>query len=286
MYVELYFGNICNLNCSYCFDNCKRKKEIRIMNKKQIKKVICFLNSINVDTLEIIGGEPLIYKYLLNIINEVICNNVIIITNGLNESMLYKLSDIIDKNIKIVHSIHYEMYLKNKQKYITHLMNVCKLFNDKKNIDIEFAILIDKENTLKYFDLIKFIFDVCIDKFKYDFSVSYIRRQDSLKELMKNLLISRQLGKYGKIILDDLIEEKRISRLLINKNYMKKCPCFKNYIKIDIDGFLISSNCNIAKKSKKSIFDNDFNFKNEICDIICTEKHNINNGCCEKVLGI
>ena len=176
------------------------------MNKKQIKKVICFLNSINVDTLEIIGGEPLIYKYLLNIINEVICNNVIIITNGLNESMLYKLSDIIDKNIKIVHSIHYEMYLKNKQKYITHLMNVCKLFNDKKNIDIEFAILIDKENTLKYFDLIKFIFDVCIDKFKYDFSVSYIRRQDSLKELMKNLLISRQLGKYGKIILDDLIE--------------------------------------------------------------------------------
>lgn len=206
MYVELYFGNICNLNCSYCFDNYKRKKEIRIMNKKQIKKVICFLNSINVDTLEIIGGEPLIYKYLLNIINEVICNNVIIITNGLNESMLYKLSDIIDKNIKIVHSIHYEMYLKNKQKYITHLMNVCKLFNDKKNIDIEFAILIDKENTLKYFDLIKFIFDVCIDKFKYDFSVSYIRRQDSLKELMKNLLISRQLGKYGKIILDDLIE--------------------------------------------------------------------------------
>ena len=102
------------------------------MNKKQIKKVICFLNSINVDTLEIIGGEPLIYKYLLNIINEVICNNVIIITNGLNESMLYKLSDIIDKNIKIIHSIHYEMYLKNKQKYITHLMNVCELFNDKK----------------------------------------------------------------------------------------------------------------------------------------------------------
>ena len=132
MYVELYFGNICNLNCSYGFDNYKRKKEIRIMNKKQIKKVICFLNSINVDTLEIIGGEPLIYKYLLNIINEVICNNVIIITNGLNESMLYKLSDIIDKNIKIIHSIHYEMYLKNKQKYITHLMNVCKLFNDKK----------------------------------------------------------------------------------------------------------------------------------------------------------
>ena len=58
--LEVYFGNMCNYNCSYCFDAYTRKKHWSNWNKEQTDKCLKFIDSVKTlyDVLEIKIRKP------------------------------------------------------------------------------------------------------------------------------------------------------------------------------------------------------------------------------------
>jgi radical SAM protein with 4Fe4S-binding SPASM domain len=96
--VELYIGLKCNLNCPYCYlsDELKKSKETSF---KTFKKLLQKLKSSGVRSIDILGGEPFLYKnrllYLLDFAKK---NNIeinAISTNGLifDEEIVKKIKE-------------------------------------------------------------------------------------------------------------------------------------------------------------------------------------------------
>ena len=94
----LTLTNRCNLNCKYCYQNSHPKINIRKeLKKRDWIKIINELNKLNVDKINIVGGEPFLLKELFNILDHILGINknikIKIFTNGilLNTNKIKKI---------------------------------------------------------------------------------------------------------------------------------------------------------------------------------------------------
>ena len=107
----------CNYDCSYCISHDVNHPAL----KRSVKEIIDAFNFIfkqytnNKIKLRILGGEPFVYKYFINLVNELSNNNFLqinIVTNlSVTEKSLEKLK--VSKNFLIAASYHPE-YSNNK----------------------------------------------------------------------------------------------------------------------------------------------------------------------------
>lgn len=98
---------ICNQKCEYCYARKDRKNWNKIWSESQLKIVLDKIKNINESfKLEILGGEPTLYPYLNNIINEMDncerCKEIKLTTNGSIDLTKFKKS----KKILYVISVH------------------------------------------------------------------------------------------------------------------------------------------------------------------------------------
>ncbi|MGM9952547.1 MAG: radical SAM protein [Intestinibaculum porci] len=99
----VHVTNMCNLHCIGCYSNNKSRNRDIDLSKQDMFKVIDQLKSININQLVISGGEPLLRKDIIDIIEYAkdICKigEIILITNGtIGDNDLYsKLTKWVDK---------------------------------------------------------------------------------------------------------------------------------------------------------------------------------------------
>lgn len=91
-YCQWMISRICEIGCSYC----TVKERPRDLNKSHLQAVIKTFGLLAVKRLELIGGEPLDYPYINEIIkigNESSIERLVLITTGINKK---KLADVIN----------------------------------------------------------------------------------------------------------------------------------------------------------------------------------------------
>jgi radical SAM protein with 4Fe4S-binding SPASM domain len=91
-HVELYVGLICNIRCPYCYLPYKR----RLANEIAIEELIQKLNSMGMRNVEILGGEPFIYRSKLLYIMDYVSKHDIKISAISSNGLVYD-THIIDK---------------------------------------------------------------------------------------------------------------------------------------------------------------------------------------------
>lgn len=168
VYVEI--TNKCNLNCSFCSEIKKEKKEMTIDEFKVIiSKIKEYTNYIYLH----IKGEPLLHSKLEEILSICDDNNikVNITTNG---TLLKERKDIL-LNYKCIRQINVSLHSENnKDNYFEDVFNTCKELSTKMFINYRLWTLkdniFDKEST-KIVDKIKNHYNlstIYVDKNKID----------------------------------------------------------------------------------------------------------------------
>lgn len=290
--VEWYFGNVCNERCSYCLNRHTYKEYYRNMTHEETKKVCDFIkNQIHgLQQLTFIGGEPSCYKDLFFALDYLKPKCLVnIMTNGNDEKFFKECCEIatLHMPILICCSAHYETFLRNPRKYIEHIDRLVRMANSYKFVELEFNLLLDKQKTKDYKQLIEHLYYKIHKKYGNNLVISYVRRDYNAEETVKNvascLYFDKELSKF----LIDNIKGERLSFLQHNEYCGEKCPIFQNYCYIELDGRLTSCSCEQAITTKKSIFDKDFNLKKEQKhNIVCNLQHQSNNGTCYHVHGL
>jgi organic radical activating enzyme len=135
--------NNCNYNCSFC-DRKKRHIISNELNINEIDVIIKFLNEEiyqnNENTsLELNGGEPTISPYFFHILDNIICKNILLITNlSCNIDFIKKL---IKSNKKISIMATYHSLYEKEDIFIEKIK-----FLIENNIDIIVKFTIEKSS--------------------------------------------------------------------------------------------------------------------------------------------
>ena len=146
VYVEI--TNICNLNCSFCGIDTKKKKEMTV---EEFKTVISKIKDYTDYIYLHVKGEPLIHSKLDEILT--ICDlnniNVNITTNG---TLLKDKYNILN-NHKCIRQINVSLHSENnKEDYFEEVFETCKLLSTKVFISYRLWTLenkkLDKKSTI------------------------------------------------------------------------------------------------------------------------------------------
>ncbi len=166
--MNLVINNYCNLNCEYCFANKVMERDKQNISIDNLIKVLAFIKKSKIDNFSIIGGEPTLHPYFIEILNiltkQVFLKSVLIFSNGIfNQFVLdsiiklsetKKLSLLINYNDPIILGV-------NRNGILLH--NIKELV--KKNIEIILGLNIYKHHQ---------DFNYIIEKSK-DFGLTNIR---------------------------------------------------------------------------------------------------------------
>lgn len=86
----------CNLRCQYCYTNSIKLTENKLDVTYYSERVAQFINALEVSAIHIEGGEPLLYKGLIELIEKISNKEkIVIVTNGyfVNDEILRLLSE-------------------------------------------------------------------------------------------------------------------------------------------------------------------------------------------------
>lgn len=285
-YVLWHFGNLCNFNCSYCFNKTDLEKDKININFQQTKCVIKQLNKIKrLYLVNFLGGEPTVFKYCMYAIKHLNCYAMMITTNGYKTEqikMIYDISKQYHKHIILSISLHYEKFLENKKEFYNRLKTLISLTKTKSNVNIKFSILINYKYLHLYEDLIWFL---CNEEKNGNFIVhlSNVRLEATHSEFIH--AYAALLKDFPKEIADKVKLEK-VDMLEKHKYYHDKCGVFTNYAKVRIDGFLEHSNgCPQTIISSKSLYDNNFELSKEVKNIECCQEYAMTTSTCRFIHG-
>lgn len=251
--VRLDITDMCNLNCCYCHNEGQQTRGNNYLPIEFVEKFSNFVtrNSIEVDSLTITGGEPLLHKDLLNIIEILrpITSKLSLVTNGyfLNEEII---CDFASKGLDYIkigtdslgnesskpslngESISGEEIKKKIEiglKYLPIKINVVLYSNSFERIE---EIL--KQSNFLGVD-VKFLELIGIHNQYVDFCETNITSQDLIKKMgsyLKNVNYNELLGKW-------YCNTSAGTKVAVCDNFCKAGICKNLWTRIDSRGFLI-----------------------------------------------
>lgn len=220
----------CNLRCFYCYRESEIDTEdVNPLTIEELKKIIISLSECGLKVAEITGGEPLLYPYIIEIIDLCYSNLSMtsIITNGtlINENFISK---ILPYKSKTLFSISLDSHIEEEHDRRSGVKgsfrkatNGIKLLA-KSGFIVRTAMAIDENNWSHVEDTIIFSKKIGASKFAYSPILPFGRAEDNIS-LFKNktaeeiLKQERYLSeKYPDFI--HYLDEKRAEQLFNKSN--------------------------------------------------------------------
>ncbi|UYO99183.1 radical SAM protein [Oceanotoga sp. DSM 15011] len=271
--IKLEVTNMCNLNCKHCLasSNILDKEELSI---DQIKELLLQAKDLGVNSIAIVGGEPLLRKDLKEIIDFICELNMFysVSTNGtlINEDTIniIKRKNLTKVSISLDGDKEFHNNLRGNDNAYDNTLRGIKILHDN-DIEVAIAMVITKNNFnmiehvinksinngVNYFvinDLIpigrgKDIKNICISNEEYielnnkmrEYSIKYKDKIDILwKGMNPNGKKDSEFGSFIRSKCGAALTEITID----NKGYVLPCP------------FLPRTNENIKNKSLKDIW--------------------------------
>lgn len=179
----LMLTNKCNLECEYCCSSSSPNiKEDNKINSKNINKIVELINKMNIRKIEITGGEPLIHKDIIKIINEIHYNTEATISLQTNGILLTDnfISEVKEKVGFITISVDH-LYKRQYSEFKENLENSLEKIDNKR---ICLSFVITQNNKQYVFDYL----DMCA---KYDCAISIKKISPTGRaEINKDLILS------------------------------------------------------------------------------------------------
>ena len=200
--IHLHPSNLCNLNCKHCYSSSSPfgSDELDI---ESIFSLLVNLKSSGYEVLSISGGEPLIYKYIVKLIDfaSKIDLKVNLITNGMLINKIFEVSSKVSMfaiSLDGMNENHDKM--RNKQGCFSKLeLNIKKL--KERAIPFGLVFCVTSENICDLMDI-------------YEFSVKYGAKLLQLHPLV-------QIGR-GKIIDKHCLLPDQLNRLYLTSKLLEQ----------------------------------------------------------------
>ena len=227
----------CNLNCVHCYGEfgCPKENKGEELTIEQWKKIIKQLKNHDCNSVQFIGGEPLIYEgfnQLLEYTYNIGIQNITVFTNAtLIDDERVKLFKKYNVKIRIsVYGANQKVHDSVTGVKGSFKRNAEALRNLKQNqIDASIAIVIMHENEGELENLEKYIKKIGYDYTGYD----VIRKNNYLQE-NKHSITNYDILKYKYIYKPEFYTSEKS---FINNHY--KNPCWNNKIDICSNGDVI-----------------------------------------------
>lgn len=159
--INIFFTNFCNYRCDYCFLNENNSLNQNEMSKEIIEHIIFYMKKYKVPLVSIYGGDPLLSKNILYMIEKLSSNKnyVVIATNAieLSEKYLRELKSAGLKYLQIgIDRISNKKSFNYKEE--SHINKVLESIKKLKNIGIKYGVAscLTRENKSELKELIKF----------------------------------------------------------------------------------------------------------------------------------
>lgn len=262
-YFKYYIINQCNYACDYC---CREsyKKNFTTCTEQDIDNMVSNLSSVDIDTFDILGGEPSIFKNTEYLINALSKHHSIqrlrIHSNASNMDFFNSIKKYEDKFNNFQLCLSYHPRFDNSH----NMVKLHKMFKD-----VQIIVMLDsryKENTYKFLD-------EC-DKNSCNYRFSMIFEDDkNLNTKYTPLLYIKELLSRG--YSKKLIEES-MSLVLVKSKFLNK-KCYNNIYFVTSDGNLVPDSCHSRFYKKHNIFRTPFTGTDEF--IVCNQKQKSCNLC-------
>lgn len=248
----------CNLRCKWCYAKGTGYNTNDVMDINEAKKVLAFLDSIGVNKVVLIGGEPTIYPYIFELLDEIdrYGMSVSIPTNG----VLFQNSEFVNK-YKKYKRISFNVSLKgcsdddyksntNFKEYddvLIGISNVCRT-----DIKTSVSMVLSKENINDYLQGIRdaklagandFSLSIC-----YDFSETILNGVDYIEKNIQPVILGF-MKSYEQLCI--VTNEK-----FVLSQSLPLCLWDKDFINVLKNKRQISSVCQLLKHTG-IIFDTD-----------------------------
>ena len=181
IYVEI--TNNCNLNCSFCSETKKKKKEMSI---EEFKIIISGIKDYTDYIYLHIKGEPLLHSKLNEILS--VCDNNKMFVNITTNGTLLKERKNILLNHKCIRQINVSLHSENKiNNYFEDVFDTCKELSTKMFINYRLWTLKDlklnKESTI--------IVDKIINKYNLSTDIVDILKKDENIKIDINTVVNK-----------------------------------------------------------------------------------------------
>ena len=294
----------CNLRCCHCYMDCnsQRDNDINILSMNEWKDIIDQLKEYNPERIILIGGEPLLFKEIDDLIcycRRVLLNTEIVLYSNIT-LLNDKLIDVIVKNkVKVVTSI----YSNNEEihdKITGHIGSFDKTVSNikrlrKLNVFVKANIVIMKYNCDNISDIMKFTYDITGVKSRVDIvrdvgeSKKYlipegltipfnrIRTKPVFKGIGEATFIKNYSGNscwQGKINIscDGSVSPCIMESKFINKNYNIRVQTLKDII----ESYIIPQFWSISRDYIDECKDCEYRYVCKDCRPICEKGNNMN----------
>jgi len=233
---------ICNLDCKHCFANSNPFNTKNPISKEKLFKVIDELKLLNIKTVILSGGEPLLHPYLIDIIKKLKKNNFIptLTTNAkiANSTITKNLFDAGLKKVTIsLDGDNSETYSKVRGASKSSFYQVIK--GIKNFIDIKIPVTINvvlhNENINRLLNIIKLAEKLKVDSITFSYPVCQNKDLETVYDLRRQIINLNILNKIEKYI-----ETTNINIKFRDPNcYSSSCPAGEQIIGVTEYGNII-----------------------------------------------
>lgn len=248
-YVTLDITNKCNLNCKHCYNKFKYSEnfDYRQLSNKEVINLINILHKNNCEGINFLGGEPLIRKDIVEIVDYCSKLNIStsLTTNGilLNSKLYSELlhSGISGIDVSLDGLKNNNDFLRGKGTFdkICKNLKEIKKYNHTKNI-LRISYTITRNNVHDLLEFIRYMYDLGINRFIIGTFLDVNQTDSNSMKIDKN-----QLSFYSEI--EKIIKNISISygkKIEIELNLRPMYVYFlKNMYEINIINNLLYSKC-------------------------------------------
>ena len=254
----------CNLKCCHCYMDCNfnRDKDLNLLTLEEWKKVIDKLSKYSLKRITLIGGEPLLFKEIISLIeyikNKIPNIDLILYSNLtlLNENII---KTIVKNNVKVVTSVYsnseeiHDKITGHKGSFNLTTSNIKKL--KKEGVYVQANVVIMNYNKDKIEEIKKYLYNLTKVKSRIDI----IR---DIGESKKYLIPKELTKKYKRVKTKpdfSLVKEEEFL-----KNYNGN-SCWIGKLNISCDGYI--SPCIMGEK----FINKEYNIRNNSLEELLKE---------------
>ncbi len=294
------YGNICNAKCPYCINACEAARNYRDATFEETKRVVNVLNTMPVKVLHMLGGDPTCFAHMHHVLQHVNCPEVRISTNGILDNVIVDFANVAAEagvKFSVYVSMHQDIVDLDPVAYRERIDRYLRLTRDGALHEFCLFVMVNG-----YKSLSPAFVDMCTWYVDTAHAATYMTVTDEHANVYLDTTFVRTSTDYHQQIVDfvkaysnakplppevkHMLLGVRADIMRVNPWFAKQCPFFRHRLTLQLDGYMVSSDCQQKRFTTRSVYDPAFSWQDELVTCTCRQEHMVCNGGCMAAHGV